>query len=173
MLEPLKEGFLGFFLVLGQWLSPGTDKADIRLTALHATGQGYSVQCALVLAWNGELGALVDAGIPLRFRMSAASDAGDTLWFVRTLHFDIADYTYSFSDSSGPNAKNASVPKKYPQILLALRDFARWNVTVSEKAATCRVEAEMLPSRAARLGRTVDMSALWGQKKIAREIALK
>jgi len=99
MFESAKEGFLGLFLVLGQWLSPGGDDATLRAAAQFSGDTLCVVQCALQTSWSQELSDLVDAGIPLRFRLSAMTDAGDTMVFIRTLRCDIADYTYSFCDS--------------------------------------------------------------------------
>jgi hypothetical protein len=174
MFESAKEGFLGLFLVLGQWLSPGGDDASLRAAAQFSGDTLCVIQCALQTSWSQELSDLVDAGIPLRFRLSAMSDAGDTIVFIRTLHCDIADFTYSFRDSSVTALpREPSALKKYPQILLALREYARWSISVRPAASACRIEAELLPSRAERLGRTVDMSQIWGQKKIGITITLK
>jgi hypothetical protein len=172
MFEQIGNGFLGFFLVIGHWLSPGTDKPDIDVANARRTEAGLVVQCELRPAWNEELSGLVDGGIPLRFKFCASGNSGDTICFVRTLQFDVADYSYSYADSSvcGPPVDPPPTPKKYPQVLLALRDYCRWSFVVSGETSVCRIEAELLPSHATRLNRTVDMSAVWGQRKVVKVV---
>jgi hypothetical protein len=173
MLEPVKEGLLGFFLVLGLWLSPGTERAEIHLRDVEPVAGGYVLRCAMDIAWNEQLGELVDAGIPFRLRIGCVTDAGDTATFCRTLRCDIADYTYTFRDSSIQNfGDTVQVSKRYSQVLVALRDFTRWSFEVSASASSCRIEAELLQSTVSQLNRRVDMSQIWGQRRVSRVVRI-
>lgn len=171
MAEQLRNGFVGLFLMLGQWLSPGASRPEISVNAARPAAAGYAVQCALNLAWTEEMEALVDAGIPLRLRIGSFCDGCDSVVFLRTLRLDIAELTYSFTDTF-VTCDSTFSSATYPQVLLALRDLSRWTFLAPPRARTCRVEAELLSSRAARLNRTVDMSALWGQKKVSKVVML-
>jgi hypothetical protein len=167
MFEPIKEGVLGFFLVVGLWLSPGK-KAELSVPVVRPAESGYVLQCVLDIAWNSEMGKVVDAGIPLRFKMSMYPDRGDTVAFIRSLRFDLADYSYTFTDSSIQNyADSLYRSKAYPQVLVALRDYTRWTFQAQRPLEECRVEVELLRSRAPRLNRTVDMSLIWGQRRLS------
>lgn len=174
MLEQFRDGFLGFFLVVGQWFSPGSDKASLEIDQLLTKENCIQIHCIMDMAWNEKLSSLVDAGIPLRFLMSAQTDDGDTLAFIRTLTFDISDYRYFFTDSIVvPRSDSIRVSGKFPQILIALRDYRRWDFTVSKDAEVCKLQAEMLPSNASRLNRNVDMTQVWGQRKVMKLVVLK
>ncbi len=173
MVEQLRSGFLGLFLVLGQWLSPGTHYADISVSSVSKSATGYLLQCDMQIGWNQELEALVNAGIPLRFRMGAYCSGCDSLVFVRTLYFDVVKTTYYFEDNYLGRLRDSTARSDtYPQVLLALRDFTRWQFVLCRRAESCRIEVELLPSRATRLNRTVDMTAVWGQRKIAKVLVV-
>jgi hypothetical protein len=174
MFEKLANGILGLFLFMSQWLSPGSSQEEIHIIAARELPAGYEVVCAIDLVWNEQMTDLIDAGIPLRFRMSAWSDAGDTLSFIRTLQCDVGDYSYSFCDSIDHVASpRAQISRNYQQILIALRDYTRWNVTLSKSARRCRIMADLLPSRASRLNRMVDMSEVCGCRRFQREFVKK
>jgi len=174
MFEQLRNGFLGMFLVIGQWLSPGGERPDIEVTSVKRAAGAYVVQCAMTMGWNDELEAMVDAGIPLRVKFGLYCEGGDSTVFVRTLRCDVADLTYAFSDSGAAGDRDARYASgTYPQVLLALRDFSRWTCTVPAGGRTCRIAAELLPSVATRLNRTVDMSGIWGQRSISRVVVLE
>ena len=173
MLESLKEGLLGLVLVFGHWLSPGTEDASLEVRGIDTTAHAYVIECAMDMAWNPQLGELVDAGIPLRFRITATPDVGDTVRFLRLLRFDIADNHYTFADSSVRNyADTVFVSRPYPQVLLALRDFSRWRVPVSRQCNECRLEARLLRSKVSRLNRSVDMSGVWGQRSVSTVVVV-
>jgi hypothetical protein len=174
MLEPIKEGLLGLVLVFGHWLSPGTEKASLEVEHVDTTGSAYVIECAMDVAWNPQLGELVDAGIPLRFRITATPDVGDTVRFLRVLRFDIADNHYTYADSSLRNyADTVFVSRPYPQVLLALRDFSRWRVPVSKRCNECRLEARLLRSRVSQLNRKVDMTEVWGQRSVGTVVVMQ
>lgn len=174
MLQQLTEGFLGLVLVLGNWLSPGTRDATVTLTHIDSTAAGYVVEYAMTMAWNEQLSELVDAGIPLRFRFHMISDARDTIVFVRTMRCNVVDFTYLFSDTAvhnyGSKVRNS---RRYPQILLALRDYRHWTVRLSPATTICHVEAELLPSRVSQLNRSIDMSYVWGYRKVSQSIDIR
>lgn len=173
MIEQLRTGFLGLFLVMGQWLSPGNDLADISVSSIKPTPLHYQLQCELHIGWNQELEALLNAGIPLRFRIGAFCPGCDSLVFVRELRFDVVKTNYSFTDQyEGASRDSVAQSRKYPQVLLALRDLSRWSFLICKSATDCRIEVELLPSRATRLNRTVDMSVIWGQRRISKVLVL-
>jgi hypothetical protein len=122
------------------------------------------------MAWNKQLEQLVDAGIPLCFMIAVITDRGDSAVFYRTLKANIIDYTYSYADSSHDVI---IVSKNYPLVYLALDDFRRWKFRVAKNVTRCQVEVTLLPSRVSRLNRMVDMSDVWGQRKISAEYVFK
>jgi hypothetical protein len=121
------------------------------------------------MSLDRRLEELIDAGIPLNFRFTAVSDNQDTVSIVRSLRCNVADLTYTYSDSSKSAVRTS---KKYPMILLALRDYSRWEFGVSAPSRLCTVEAEILYSRVSQLNRSVDMSRIWGHQKIKTEFPL-
>lgn len=172
-MEPLWQGFLGFALVVGNWLSPDSGGARIRVRSVERLDSSLAVACVMDLGWNEQMTQLVDAGIPVRFRLSITTDAGDTAWLVRTLTFDVGDDAYRLADSGaaagpGPPAHD----KTYPHVLNALRDLRRWTFHVRPAALRARIEVELLRSRVSRLNRTVDMSQIWGQRRITVDVLL-
>ncbi len=173
MFEQIGNGIVGLFLFFSQWLSPGASKEEIRIAALEERTGGYVVECAIAIGWNEQMADLIDAGIPLRFRMSGFSDAKDSAVFTRTLTCDIATYTYSFVDTFLiPRPDSVRVSRSYSQALIALRDFSRWPFGFSKEAGECYLEAELLPSRASRLNRTVDMSDICGCRVFTRSLVV-
>jgi hypothetical protein len=176
MFERAAEGFVGLFLFISHWLSPGVSTEEIHVAALRQAQDRLQVECAIAIDWSEQLGDLIDAGIPLRFRMAAYSDAGDTVLFVRTLRFDISSSTYAFRDtfdmpSRSPDSVNAS--RAYQQALIAMRDYCRWAVGLKQNTGSFYIEAVLLPSRASRLNRTVDMSNVCGCRKFTRTIVME
>lgn len=170
MFETVRQGFTGLVLFVGQWLSPGGGEASLSVKSVKQVDSMFEVQCRMDLAWNQELENLVDAGIPLHFRISAVTDRNDSAVFFRTLNYSVIDYTYTFTDSS---AGLVVVSQKYPLVYLALEDFCRWKFRLQAQVAGCTIAAEMLPSRATRLNRMVDMTRVWGQKKVSVAFVLK
>ena len=88
---------------------------------------------------------------------------------VRSLRCNVADLTYTYLDSSANEVKTS---KKYPMILLALRDYSRLEFVVSAPATECTIEAEILYSQVSQLNRSVDMSRIWGHQKIKTTVTL-
>jgi hypothetical protein len=82
----------------------------------------------------------------------------------------VADLTYTITDSSN---MIVSTSKKYPMILLAVRDFTRWEFRLPLEVAACSVEAEILYSRVSQLDRSVDMSRIWGRQRVKTAFTLK
>jgi hypothetical protein len=175
MVEQITEGFFGLVLFVSHWLSPGVSQEEIRLAALHETGDGYVLECGIAISWSSQLADLIDAGIPLRFRMTAAGNAGDTASFVRTLRFDIATSSYAFTDTivSGTAADSVYESRSYTQALVALRDYCRWTVLMGPGTESCRIEAKLLPSHASRLNRSVDMSDICGCRQFTRSVVFQ
>jgi hypothetical protein len=58
-------------------------------------------------------------------------------------------------------------------VFLALKDFSRWKVALPVSATSCRIEAAILPSRVSSLNRRVDMSRVWGQKRVVTVVDIK
>jgi hypothetical protein len=174
MFEQIAEGFAGFFLFISHWLSPEALQEDIRIAAIKKLDEGYRIECAISITWNEQMSDLIDAGIPLRFRIAAYTNTGDTTAFIRTLVCDIETYTYAFSDSSlSPRSDSVRISRSYNQMLIALRDYTRWSFDFGTHVKACLLEAELLPSRASQLNRTVDMSNICGCKKFARSIIIQ
>lgn len=165
MLEAIKQGVLGFFLFAGNWVIPSGGEAALSLQSIDRTDSlHYRVTARMDLAMSRDLETLVNAGVPLRFRFRAALDAKKELIFYRVLRFDVVSYKYAFSDSSAGEVRRS---KTYPMILLALKDFCRIQFNIPHGFQRCRIEAEILSSRVSRLNRSVDMSRIWGQRRIA------
>jgi hypothetical protein len=170
MFETIRQGFTGLALFLGQWLSTGEGKATLEIKSARLVDSLFEVSCVMDMGWNQQLEELVDAGIPLPFRITAVTDKNDSAVFYRTLRYNIIDYTYTFADSS---ADLTVVSKQYPLIYLVLEDFRRWKFRLSSAVAGCTITAELLPSRVSRLNRVVDLSQVWGQKKVSAVCVLR
>lgn len=172
MLDRIREGLIGLTLVMSHWLAPG-ERAAVEVESVARLENGYRIECELQIAWNQQLARIVDAGVPLRFRIGCFARSGDTTSFLRTLHFNIDGCTYYFTDTSlvgGQASPRRS--RNYPQVLLALRDLTQWSFTVPPEARSCLLEVELLPSPVSRLNRSVDMSRLWGQRSVSRTVVL-
>jgi hypothetical protein len=161
--ESIKQGVVGLLLFAGNWILPPDENAALALVTAKKDEASWTVVIKMEMSLDRRLEQLIDAGIPLNFRFTAISDKNDTVSTVRSLRCNVADLTYSFTDSL-PAGVNAS--KSYPMILLAMRDFTRWKFSLPSGAAACGVEAEILYSRVSRLDRTVDMSRIWGHQKL-------
>lgn len=172
MFENLADGFVGLFLFIGNWLSPGADEAEIRILAAEQLSQSYAIECAIGIRWNEQMGDLIDAGVPLRFRMRAIADKTDTTTFIRTLTCDLSQYTYSYTDSM-VETDSTFTSEQYGQVLLAMRRYCRWGFSFPSTIAIIELEAELLPSPVSRLNRMVEMSNICGCKRFTRTIAVK
>jgi hypothetical protein len=161
----VRDGVVGFFLFFAHWLSPQTEKASIAID-LHnyRTPEVVIFKCKLDIAWNKQLEELVDAGIPLQYKILHFSDKSDTVYFYRTLNFDMVNYTYNFTDSTEKATRRS---KDYSLIDLALRDYCRWEIEVPNGASACKVDVTIMPSKAEQLNKMVDMSRVWGQQKVS------
>jgi hypothetical protein len=169
--ESIKQGVVGLLLFTGNWLSPGDDNAAIAVASMNLSSPAvWRVSVKMEMSLSRQLEELIDAGIPLNFRFTAISDKADTADIIRSLRCNVADLTYTFTDSS---SANVTTSKKYPMILLALRDFSRWEFTMPYEAVACAVEAEILYSSVSQLNRSVDMSKIWGHQKLRCGFALK
>jgi hypothetical protein len=163
MLEAIQQGFLGLVLFFSQWAVPAEGPSRLGVESVVVVSRdSLRVRCRMEFVLSKQVEELVDAGIPLRFRMTCVTDRSDTASFLRILTFDVADYTYTIADSMGSLSR---ISQKYPMILLAIRDFSRWEWVIPRSADMCRIEACILPSPVKQLGRSVDMSKVWGQKK--------
>lgn len=164
-----RDGVVGFFLFFSHWLSPETGKAEIDIDfSNYITSESAIYKCKLDIAWNKQLESLVDAGIPLYYKISYYTDISDSVIFYRSLHFNMVDFTYTFTDSTEKKVSNS---KAYSLIDLALRDFCRWDIVIPKKATACKIDVLILPSKAAQLNKVVDMSRVWGQQKVSTAFA--
>jgi hypothetical protein len=158
------DGIVGFFLFFAHWLSPQTGKAAIEIDfSKNLSPDAIICKCKLDIAWNKQLEQLIDAGIPLCYKIYHFSDKSDTVSFYRSLHFNMVDYSYNYTDSTEKARKKS---KSYSLVDLALRDFCRWEIEIPKNASVCKVEVVILPSKAEQLNRIVDMSRVWGQQKV-------
>lgn len=174
MFESVREGFLGFFLVLSSWFSVSQGDAELMVRAVQCSDTTCAVVCAADLGWNEQMTQLVDAGIPVRFRIGITTDAADTIVFIRALQYDVADDAYRFVDSSVVASRDTVAQSKdYPQILIALRDVRRWTFLVSSRARIGHIEVSLLRSHVSRLNRTVDMTQVWGRKKLSTDFRME
>ena len=113
----MREGLLGLLLYLTHWLAPEAERASIDARFVRFIDeQTVSFNCQMEIAWNKRLEQLVDAGIPLRFRIASFSDKSDTVLFYRSLFFDVVNYTYTFSDSGGGGSKIKSISAYSPRV---------------------------------------------------------
>ncbi len=174
MFDRLSEGLLGLFIFLSNWFSPANSSEEIRIAAAKEFSLGYSIECAIKLDWNEQMSDLVDAGIPLRLKITSYSDRGDSLYILRTLLCDIGDYTYTFCDSLGtPLTDSVFTSRKFSQIYRAVREYSRWQYHLSKEATQFYMEAELLPSWVSQLDRNLDMSAIVGCRKFSRTFQRK
>jgi hypothetical protein len=168
--ESIKQGVLGLLLFAGNWVMPENDAAVLKVESIRRVApSAYHVTLTLSMSLNQQLEQLIDAGVPLNFRFSAISDRADTVCCLRSLRCNVADLTYFFSDSSHGTVVTSP---SYPMVLLALRDFTKWEFNLPLNATACRAEAEIRESRVSQLNRTVDMSRIWGHQKVAADISL-
>jgi len=169
--ESIKQGVVGLLLFAGNWILPQEDNAALSMESIKKiTPPAWEISIKLEMSLNRQLEELIDAGIPLNFRFTAVSDNADTVAMVRSLRCNVADLTYAITDSS---AAQVTTSKKYPMILLAVRDFSRWKFRMSAGSSSCAIEAEILYSTVSQLNRSVDMSRIWGHQKVRTTVALK
>ena len=170
LFESIKQGVVGFLLFAGNWISPQNDSAELRLESAHkVTPPAWQIALKMEFSLNPQIEQLIDAGVPLNFRFTAISDRADTVTMTRSLRCDVADLTYSFIDSTRGTSRSS---KKYPMILLALKDFGSWKFTLPSNATQCHAEAEILYSTVSQLNRSVDMSRIWGHDRLKTTFAL-
>lgn len=164
MIESFKQGIVGLLLFAQSWFVPNQESAGISVESIRKVEKNnFEVHLQMNMALNSQMEQLIDAGIPLHFRIESESDAGNRSVFFRTLWFDLIKYNYHYVDSTEGLSR---VSKDYPMILLAVNDFSKWEIMISGKATECMVEARLLPSRVKQLNRMVDMSKIWGQEKV-------
>lgn len=169
--ESIKQGVVGLLLFAGNWILPQDENATLAMESIKKiTPPAWEITIKLEMSLNRQLEELIDAGIPLNFRFTAVSDNADTVSTVRSLRCNVVDLTYTFTDSTGTRVTTS---KKYPMILLAVRDFSRWKFRMSPGSASCAIEAEILYSTVSQLNRSVDMSRIWGHQKVKTTVALK
>ena len=174
MLENVADGFLGLFMFFAHWLSPGVDQGEIKIAAVKELKGRAVLECVISFEWNDRMSDLIDAGIPLRFRILSYSDRGDTTLSVRTLLCDVGDYTYSISDSLIiPTNDSVYVSKEFRQIYRAAREYQRVTRSFTSSASALQIEAVLLPSRVSHLNRSIDMSDICGCRKFATRIIRK
>jgi hypothetical protein len=169
--ESIKQGVIGLMLFAGNWILPQDDNAALAMESIKKIKPpAWEITIKMEMSLNRQLEELIDAGIPLNFRFTAVSDNADTVGMVRSLRCNVVDLTYTFVDSL---SEKVTTSKKYPMILLAVRDFSRWKFRLPAGSASCAVEAEILYSEVSQLNRSVDMSRIWGHQKIKTNVALK
>jgi len=174
MFERFSDGVLGLFLFFSHWLSPGAEDEIVRIVSIRQASDAYVISCAISVSWNEQMKDLIDAGIPVRFQFRTFTNTKDTLSCIRTLQCDVAEYTYSFSDSlRGPKTDTTVCSKRFSHLLIVLEKFTQWETKAPLAAHACRIEAELLPTSAARLHRKIDMSQVCGHRFFAANFALK
>jgi hypothetical protein len=163
MFNNIADGFLGLFLFLSNWFSPGINPGEISVIAVKELAAVYQIESSFSIDWNEQMNDIIDAGIPMRFLIAYASDKGDTTAFIRTLQCDISSYIYSVKDSVLTKAGNhAPAVKNFRQIYRAQRSFTRLIFYISKKATAYIIKAELLPSKVSQLNRTIDVSDICG-----------
>lgn len=174
MLENVADGFLGLFMFFAHWLSVGNDQGEIRIVAVKELQSRSVLECVISFDWNERMNDLIDAGIPMRFRIESYSDRGDTTVSIRTLLCDVGEYTYSYRDSIIiPPSDSVYHSKEYQQIYRALREYQHLSRGFSKGAAMFHIEAVLLPSNVSQLNRSIDMSDICGFKKFSARIIQK
>ncbi len=174
MLENVADGFLGLFMFFSHWLSVGNDQGEIKIAAVQELGSRVVIECVISFDWNERMNDLIDAGIPLRFRIQSMSDRGDTTISIRTLLCDVGEYTYSFNDSIlQPPDGGVYQSKEFRQIYRALREYRHVTRQFTAEAVTLHIEAVLLPSKVSQLGRSIDMSDIFGSRKFSTRIIRK
>jgi hypothetical protein len=174
MFERFSDGVLGLFLFFTHWLSPGGDADAVRIVSLRQIPDAIVVSCQISVSWNEQMKDLIDAGIPIRFLFRTIADTKDTVSCVRTLQCDVAAYTYAYCDSMQPPRPDiAAASKRFSNLLIALDKFTQWETKVPRSCSACRVEAELLPTSATRLGRAIDLSQVCGYRFFAAGFVLK
>jgi hypothetical protein len=171
MLENVADGFLGLFMFFTHWISPGGDQGELRIEAIRELKTRSVLECVIAFDWNDRMSDLIDAGIPMRFRVLSCSDKGDSTVSIRTLFCDVGDYTYYYNDSiSVPFGDSVYTSRKYQQIYRAVREYQRFTRSFSKNAASFQIEATLLPSRVSHLNRSIDMSDICGFRKFGTRI---
>jgi len=173
MLDNIREGFLGFILVLSGWLSGDSQGVGMKIHTAVRQDSLVALTCIMDLDWNDEMTQLVDAGIPIRFSARLTTDAGDSSGLVRIVRFDLAEKAYRFADSAvtgRPDTLFVSTP--YRHMRSTLRDLSRCEFAVSKRTRAGRIEVELWRSRASRLNRTVDLTHVWGRRKLTADFQL-
>ncbi|MBN1758010.1 MAG: hypothetical protein JW863_06825 [Chitinispirillaceae bacterium] len=174
MLENVADGFLGLFMFFSHWLSVGNDQGEIKIAAVQELKSRVVLECIISFDWNERMNDLIDAGIPLRFRIESMSDRGDTTVSLRTLVCDVGDYTYSFSDSIiKPPGDSVYHSREFRQVYRALRDYRQVSRSFSAGAGVFQIEAVLLPSSVRQLDRSIDMSDICGCRKFSTKIVRK
>ncbi|MFP4522142.1 MAG: hypothetical protein ACLFQK_08360 [Fibrobacterota bacterium] len=169
MIESLTRGAAGLAMVVWSWFTP-PPSAGIEIVNIKSSNTSYIVSCRMNLGWNKKLEQILDAGIPLKMRYYSASGTDSIKTETRVLSFIIEDYSYRTSRI----AKSDTVDgKSHDMVLFALKDFQRWEFSVPDTVKKCEIGAEVMLTRAPELGRIVDVSRIWGYKRIKKEIELK
>jgi hypothetical protein len=170
-LETLKQGIMGLTLFAGNWFLPANENASLAVASINQNqSSAYHVTIKMNLALNRQLEELIDAGVPLNMRFIAITDKSDTVLLTRSLNCNVATLTYKFSDSTQTRVKHS---KEYPMILLALKEYCCWDFDVPDSATAFTAEVEILYSSVSQLGRTVDMSQIWGRKRVKTSFAFE
>jgi hypothetical protein len=174
MLENVADGFLGLFMFFSHWLSPGVDQGEIRIADVGELKTRSVLECVISFEWNERMSDLIDAGIPLRFRIFSCSDRGDTVLSIRTLRCDVGEFTYFFSDSvKSSRGDSVFISKKYGQIFRAVREYQHFTRSFTNTAASFQIEAVLLPSDVSHLNRSIDISDICGCRRFSTRIINK
>jgi hypothetical protein len=174
MLENVADGFLGLYMFFAHWLSPGTDDGEIRIAAVKELQNHTVVECVISFEWDERMIDLIDAGIPVSFRIESYSDVGDTARSVRTLYCDVSDYSYYFRDSLCTQARDSiMVSKKFNQVYRAIKEYRHVVRTFTNTTSVFRIEAVLLPSRVNHLNRSIDLSEICGCRKFSTQLLRK
>ncbi len=171
MLENVADGLVGLFMFLSNWFSPGTDAGEIKIAAAQQFAQQYVIECVIKIPWNEQMSDVIDAGIPLRFKIQSNSDLGDSLSLVRTMQCDVSTYTYTYTDTIiTPENDSIYVSESYTKIFKAVRETSKWSSTFSKQGKQFHMEVALLPSVVSQLNRTIDLSEICECEKFSRDL---
>lgn len=152
---------------MGSWFTP-SNPSELTIQVVGKTGASYQLHSQLEFTLTDDAIALVDAGVPLQVKYVFHTDS-ETSVLIRTLRSDLGSRSYTVSDSTG---NRVSSTKKVGNVILAARQFkgVTWQIDVTD--SKIELSAEILSVNVPRLGRTVDISPLFGGKKFTQTIVI-
>ena len=159
-------GIAGFFLFLGNWLSPH-EKGELFLNSYLSEDSLYTVECRMAFRWSDDATPIVDAGIPLLVRVIVYVDGEKSDEYIRVLRGEIVDESYAVYDSL--SSQNIEVIKSN-NIYVALKRFKHLYIQTKDPFKTVAVEMVVEKSPVPSLNRVVDLSKLLGASNFSAKI---